>query len=1833
MAFIIKDRVKESTTTTGTGAISLGGSVATFDAFSAYMNNGDTAYYAIVHTTSGVDEWEVGLGTWNTGNTLTRTTVLSGSNGTSAETFSSGPKDVFMTYPAAVAAYTDGSGDLSGDMGLGNHSTTELVEGSNLYYTDARVDARLSGGTGVTYNAGAISIGQSVATTADATFNTVTVAGDPTSGLHLATKEYVDTIASAGIHYHDPVRAEHPTNLAATYNNGSAGVGATLTNSGTNAAIVLDGVSLDLNDRVLVANQTNQTQNGVYSVTTVGSGSAAWVLTRTTDTDSYSPSDPDSFGKGDAFFIKEGTSNAGHLDVLTTAGAITFGTTNIHFAEVAETTVYSAGTGLNLTGTTFATKQDISTTSSPTFNTVTANLTGNVDGNVDGNVTGNVTGDVTGNADTATALATARNIQLTGDVTGTASFNGSSNAVITAVVQDDSHSHVISNVDGLQTALDGKADETRVIGSGNGLTGGGNLTANRTFNVGAGSGITVSADAVSHADTSSQGSSNNSGRTYIQDVTLDTFGHVTGLSTATETVTNTTYTAGNGLGLSGTVFSHTDTSSQASVNNSNGTVIQDITLDTFGHITGIASTNLDGRYYTETEADSRFVNVTGDTMTGLLIAENGIRIGTGNHATDGRASLTFGEGSPTTDSMYIEYDGENLGGDANAIIFGSTKAGVGDIFSVTYGGAVKVGSNAVFHDGYHPNADKWTTARTLSLTGDVTGSVTWDGSGNASVTTAVADNSHNHQWINDDVSSNAPSDSLQYLNTNGSTTDSPTTDWYNTIRMGHGNPNSYYNNTLAMKMTGTGVGALYGRTRTNGTAGSWNRFFADNYHPNADKWTTSRTLTLTGDVTGSVSWDGSGNASITTAVGNDSHTHDTRYMRTDTPSLTSNIDTISSKSAVVRWNNATTGRPASSQSNEYGPLLQMAYDGNAVSQLAHDFDQDNLYFRKLTTSSDTGTSWKKIWNSGNDGSGSGLDADTLDGQHRESFGATLATYGSTAGASGRIRCTAPFNTNSGHMFQITVSVYSSYAIHNYVVGGYMYSTTNQWYSPATVYSGTGSPDILVGRDSSGKAYISIANGNYTGVRVHSMTLGYATSVADTYDPWTITINGATENSVGVTIHKTWTSANDGDGSGLDADLLDGHHQGSFMRRNANSQLDMNNNDIVGVNNIFHEGDSNTYMGFHNADQWRVVTGGTERLEINNDNAILAANLKINSHYIDMDLNNVAINAIDMEDVRASTWPLNFTTNVVGNDNESGFWVNSNGYPDMRLRRENGTVRALISSWEQSYVSNGFRVEGTTDLNGNLDVSGTSVFAGQLTMSNKKHLMGASNNWDAVGFTQQTNLHFQGHNQFWIGAGNGTWFTGTGNSQSQESGLAADASKAHDLLLATMYSDSTHDRGITFGVDSNGAGTDGWRLGKWHSGDAKDSSKLVIDGGLFAKGGYTDEYDYYANDYSAYYSSRGGAAYWGGDTGWEDPSITASTAIQIQSGNAANNTRNPALQFHQFGYGGVQLRYDGPDDRLHIEATAAGRMNYTRIKTSNGYIDFGPANTSHAHIYTDRPDFYFNKELKINNNLVWNAGNDGSGSGLDADLLDGNHASAFALSGHTHDSLNQKETITYGSSTLQYADRSGTGGGGNGQAPYNPTSDWYYHLIMNHANNGGYYADLAVCFHTNNHYITRMTNGSRTTSKIWTDLNDGSGSGLDADLLDGVQGSSYLRSDTSDTASTLTINTLTIGSSAKINFANNDSISYNDGDGVGGFSFNADAGTNNARVRAGAYYGDGSNLTGIATGANNDIFWENGQTVTSNYTITNGKNAMSAGPITINSGVTVTVGAGETWTVV
>jgi len=116
MALVINNRVRELTSTTGTGAVTLGGAVGGFQTFAAGIGNSNTTYYAI--SINSENEWEVGLGTLNgDSSTLTRTTVLESSNSDSAVDFSAGSKEVFCTLPAEKAVYLDASDDPVGVSG------------------------------------------------------------------------------------------------------------------------------------------------------------------------------------------------------------------------------------------------------------------------------------------------------------------------------------------------------------------------------------------------------------------------------------------------------------------------------------------------------------------------------------------------------------------------------------------------------------------------------------------------------------------------------------------------------------------------------------------------------------------------------------------------------------------------------------------------------------------------------------------------------------------------------------------------------------------------------------------------------------------------------------------------------------------------------------------------------------------------------------------------------------------------------------------------------------------------------------------------------------------------------------------------------------------------------------------------------------------------------------------------------------------------------------------------------------------------------------------------------------------------------------------------------------------------------------------------------------------------------------------------------------------------------------------------------------------------------------------------------------------------------------
>ena len=295
--------------------------------------------------------------------------------------------------------------------------TNKTISGSNNTLTNI-ANASLTNSS-LTVGTTAIALGASSLTLGGLT--SVAVTQDPVSALQLATKQYVDAVAE-GLHVHASCAAATPATLASitggtvTYNNGTAGVGATLTLSV--ALTVLDGYTLLNGDRVLVKNEATQANNGIYTWATGGT-----VLTRATDFDTAAE-----IASGDFTFISYGTLYANTGWVQTTAVAVV-GTDSIVWVQFSGAGAYTAGTGLTLTGTQFSITNTAVTAGAYGSSTQVGTFTVNAQGQLTlaGNTTvtpavGSITGFGTG---VATALAvntgSAGSFVVNGGVLGTPS--------------------------------------------------------------------------------------------------------------------------------------------------------------------------------------------------------------------------------------------------------------------------------------------------------------------------------------------------------------------------------------------------------------------------------------------------------------------------------------------------------------------------------------------------------------------------------------------------------------------------------------------------------------------------------------------------------------------------------------------------------------------------------------------------------------------------------------------------------------------------------------------------------------------------------------------------------------------------------------------------------------------------------------------------------------------------------------------------------------------------------------------------------------------------------------------------------------------------------------------------------------------------------------------------------------------------------------------------------------------------------------------------------------------------------------------------------------------
>lgn len=178
----------------------------------------------------------------------------------------------------------------------------------------------------------------------------ISTTGVPTADAHLANKKYVDDVAQ-GL---DVKASAHVATTEAlpsvAYNNGSSGVGATLT-SNNNVALSIDGHNMAVGESVLVKNQSSALQNGIYQITAVGSSESPFILTRRTDADSGTKLSAGSF-----VFIEQGSTNGSTGWVLSTSGAIVIGTTGLTFTQFSSAGVADAGDGLQKSGTTLSVK-------------------------------------------------------------------------------------------------------------------------------------------------------------------------------------------------------------------------------------------------------------------------------------------------------------------------------------------------------------------------------------------------------------------------------------------------------------------------------------------------------------------------------------------------------------------------------------------------------------------------------------------------------------------------------------------------------------------------------------------------------------------------------------------------------------------------------------------------------------------------------------------------------------------------------------------------------------------------------------------------------------------------------------------------------------------------------------------------------------------------------------------------------------------------------------------------------------------------------------------------------------------------------------------------------------------------------------------------------------------------------------------------------------------------------------------------------------------------------------------------------------------------------------
>jgi hypothetical protein len=345
----------------GTGATTASGARTNLGAAASGANSDITSLTGLT-TPLAENEGGTGYGSYTTGDILyasSSSTLARLNDVATGNALISGGVGVAPSW-GKIGLTTHVSGTLPvANGGTGATTLTGYLVGNGTSAVTAVATIPNAGLTNSSITIGSTSIALGASTSTLSGLTTVTVTQDPTAALQLSTKQYVDgQVASvSNTTFHASVGYATTSDLGTvTYSNGTGGVGATITNAGTQAALTIDGYTFTATDvtngtRVLVKNQSSGLQNGIYVVTNQGSGSTNWVLTRSTDFNTVGTG-PNYIETGAAAFVTGGTSNGSTSWVMNTIGTITVGSTALVWVQTSSSGNITVTAPITKTGNT-----------------------------------------------------------------------------------------------------------------------------------------------------------------------------------------------------------------------------------------------------------------------------------------------------------------------------------------------------------------------------------------------------------------------------------------------------------------------------------------------------------------------------------------------------------------------------------------------------------------------------------------------------------------------------------------------------------------------------------------------------------------------------------------------------------------------------------------------------------------------------------------------------------------------------------------------------------------------------------------------------------------------------------------------------------------------------------------------------------------------------------------------------------------------------------------------------------------------------------------------------------------------------------------------------------------------------------------------------------------------------------------------------------------------------------------------------------------------------------------------------------------------------------------